>query len=331
VSRHRLVSAAVGLLVGATALVISFFHLSLHRPFLTPRVALVDLASALHSARPSLFALFLLLNSSTLLLRGLQLSAIARRPDGTRPTLAASSRAVAVGILAHNLLPARLGEAARALVLARDGGVPLGGGVGALLVGRVFDLVALLLVACALPFALALDAARTPALHAVAGFGTGLAAALAALLAALHLGRHKIPQLFEKSAPRLSRTLRDFTGGLASLAEPRRLAPAALSSLAVPLLLAAANHAALAALAIDAPAGTAFALTGILTVGVAIPAAPSSLGTYHALVLLTLTTLGVPPAPALAWALATHLSTTLAGCLLGTAALGTTRFAIPKP
>src|SRR5579871_4627449 len=159
---RRFAVAVAGLAVGALAFVLTFFRVSTQAPHLAPRVPWSALVEALSSLRPGFMLLFAAVNLTSLPLRALQLQAIARRADGSAPPFAPCFRAVAVGVLTHMLLPARLGEAARALVLTRDGGVSLPRSASALLVGRAFDLLAILVMSCALPSLLALRAASLP-------------------------------------------------------------------------------------------------------------------------------------------------------------------------
>ena len=115
------------------------------------KVHWLDVRSALIAARWAWLIAFALLNASTMVTRALQLMALARRENGERPAFGACYRAVTVGMLAQTILPARLGEAARVVAIVKDGDVPAPHAVGAIALGRVLDLVALLSTTCAPP------------------------------------------------------------------------------------------------------------------------------------------------------------------------------------
>ncbi len=310
--------------MGALAFSLTFFRLHWRAPHLEPRVPWSELAAALSSVRAGWLLAFVVVNLTSLPLRSLQLMAIARRGDGTAPRFAPCFRAVSVGVLTHMLLPARLGEATRALVLVRDGGVSLARSASALLVGRVFDLVAILVMSCALPLAARLPAAALPSLRAVTLGGSAIAAALLVLIAAVARWRRR-ERLPGVPATRIGRFALEFADGLSTVGDRRRLAVAIPSSLLVVVALAAALALAMRATGVAAPAGAALVLTGLFLVGVAVPGAPSSLGTYHAVVVFALAALGVPTPAALAFALVTHAAGTLANILVGVFAFATLR------
>jgi uncharacterized membrane protein YbhN (UPF0104 family) len=323
---RRVAIGAAGVLLGALALAFTFVRFGWQGgPTAALRFSGADLGSALARTDGWWLVAALAANGASIPLRGVQLQALARRADGSAPRLWPCVRAVAVGVLAHHLLPARLGEAARAIVLTRDGAIALPRSAAALLVGRALDLLALLAVSALLPIALGLEASRLPLVHALVRTGALIALLLALVIAALGLGRAPVARAFGRLSPAVGRFAGELGDGLAALSEPKRVAVALAASLAVPLALAASHALALRALAIDAPPGTALCLTGVTLLGVAIPSAPSSAGVYHALVLLTLGALGVPPAAAVAFALVTHAGTSALNIAIGALALGRAR------
>lgn len=328
---RRVLIGAAGVAIGALALGLTFARVGwAGGPTIALRFSLAELRGALARTDGAWLAAALAANAASIPLRGLQLQALARRADGSAPRYGPCARAVAVGLLAHHLLPARLGEAARALVLTREGSISLPRSAAALLCGRALDLLALLAVSALVPLALALPAAHLPALAATLRAGAVLAAVLALVIAGLWLGRGPVSRRLAGLSPAAGRFAAELGDGMASLAAPRRIAVAALASVAVPLALAASSALALRALAIDAPPGTALVLTGVTLLGVAIPSAPSSAGVYHALALLVLGALGVPAAAAVAFALVLHAGTSLVNVAIGALALGRARL-LPEP
>jgi uncharacterized membrane protein YbhN (UPF0104 family) len=230
-----------------------------------------------------------------------------RRRPGPAPRLYGCYQAVAVGMMAQNVLPARLSEAARVLAFLRAEDVGAAEVTGAVVFGRVLDLVALLLVTCLPSIALGLAAARRHALHVGAAVGTGVAVALVAALVVFYRRRAQVTAWAGRVRPWLGRLTQGLAAGLSALGDRRRLAAAGGSSLAIPLAVAATYGSALYAFGLGGlPTGTTLVLVAAVLFAIAIPAAPSSVGVFHAVTTWTLIALGAPPAKAAAFALTTH-------------------------
>lgn len=307
--RGRLLAmAAIGVGVSGLGLLLAFWHVHLAGGLrVEPRVRWHDLVRALGGVRAPWLALFALGNVSTLWLRGLQLRALVRRRDGTTPRRYACYQAVAVGMMAQNVLPARLSEAARVLALLRAEDVAAAEATGAVVFGRVLDLAALLAVTCLPSIALGLAVARARAIRVGAAVGAGVALGLVAALAAFYRRRAQVAARAARLRPWLGRLAEGLAAGLSALGSRRRLAAAALTSLAVPLVVAATYGSALYAFGLGGlPAGTALVLVAAILFAIAIPAAPSSVGVFHAVTTWTLVGLGAPAAQAAAFALTTH-------------------------
>src|SRR6478672_5120187 len=167
----RALVTAVGMVVSAVALVLAFARVELDGGLhLEPRFHLADLKAALAAARLGWLAGFALLNVASVLPRSWQLRTLARRRDGTAPSFVAAYHACAIAMLAQNVLPARLGEAARVVALGRADDVAPANAAAAVVFGRVLDLISLILVVC-VP-SLLLDVASTRSLRGVATGGT---------------------------------------------------------------------------------------------------------------------------------------------------------------
>jgi uncharacterized membrane protein YbhN (UPF0104 family) len=255
-----------------------------------------------------------LLNLSTLGLRAVQLRAAAKRPDGTPPSLRSCYHAVAVGHLAHTLLPARLGEGARVLALCRAEPIPASSALGAVALGRVCDLYALLAVTCGVPLLFGLPAARLLGLQGPLGVALGLAAALLALLYGLRRVRTRA---VARLGPRIGGMFNSFVDGLSALDSRRRLFALISSSLLIPAFVSLSYRAAFAAFELSLPSGAALVLVATVFLAIAVPSAPSSLGVYHAAATFVLAAYGAAPARTAAFALCTHALGSIAFIALG--------------
>jgi uncharacterized protein (TIRG00374 family) len=315
----------LGVAVSALALVLAFWRIDLaHGLKLTPRARPAELASALVGVRGGWLLVFAAFNVSTLAIRAVQLRALVRRRDGSLPRLWACYQAVAVGMMAQNLLPARLSEAARVVALTHADAVGPAAATGAVVFGRVLDLLALLIITC-IPFALwprDLPVANAQAMRAIVIAGAIVAALLVALLIVFYRRRAWLVERAHRVRPWLAHAVGGFAEGLSAIGDRRRLALAALSSLAIPLTLALTYGSALRAFSLEClPAGTTLLLVAAVLCAIAVPSAPSSLGVYHAVTTWTLTSLGAPVAAAAAFALVTHAIGVVSFVSLGGVAL----------
>jgi uncharacterized protein (TIRG00374 family) len=295
-----------GILVSAVALVLAFGEVHLQGGFrITPRVHWADLRAALLSARWGWLALFTVFNVASLVPRAFQLRALARRRDGSEPRLSAAYHACALGLFAQNILPARLGEAARVVALSRADDVSPAAGAAAVLFGRVLDLIALIVVVC-VP-SLLLEVGASPRLRAVAIAGSVVGVVLIAGLALLYRKRDALVRRAHRIGPRVGHLVDEFTDGLSALGSRSRLLQAGVSSLAAPIVVALCYACALRAFDLGGlPTGSSLVLVATILLAIAVPSAPSSVGVYHAAVTWLLPRLGAPVAQAAAFAIVTH-------------------------
>jgi uncharacterized membrane protein YbhN (UPF0104 family) len=300
--------AFLGLLVSAAGFLLAFWHVQLRGGVhVTPRVHLADLRAALAAADVRWLLAFAVLNVSTLVLRAFQTQSLVRRRDGSEPRWYAAWQSVTVGMMMQNILPARLSEAARVVALVRADDVRASSVTGAFVLGRILDLVAMLLVTCVPSMALGLAAADTRAMHLFATIGSALATALVALLVLFYQRRAAVAEWAHGQRPWLGHLVEGFADGLSALGSRHRLVEASLSTLAIPIALAATYGCALHAFGLGGlPTGTTLVLVAAVLFAIAIPSAPSSVGVFHAVTTWTLTALGAVPARAAAFALVTH-------------------------
>lgn len=203
-------------------------------------------------------------------------------------------RATMIGFMANNLLPARVGEFARAYALSRMEPVPVVASFGSLVVERLFDglvVVAFLFLAMALPGFPAVDAvdgrsvgaAATTVLAIMAGFGLVLLIMVGwptrFVAAAEWVAERALPRSFRRP---VVDALRAFLTGLAALRDPRLVARAGLWSLGVWLTGALSFWLGFRAFGIEVPVSAALFLQSLIALAVALPAAPGFFGLWEA-------------------------------------------------
>ena len=237
-------------------------------------------------------------------------------------------RATAIGMMANNVLPARIGELVRAFVLTRETTIPFSASFASLVVDRVFDafIVILLMVLAMFDPAFptgSLVAGRPAASYALpAALGLG---AIALVLYAIVFFPDRLIRLYElfarRVAPRFEergRTmLRAFADGLSVIRHPLRFAVVFLWALAHWLVQALAFWIMMRALDIDAPFSAALFVQGLIVIGVALPSTPGFFGLFEAAAKAGLVLYGVSESLAVAWGLSYHILSLIPITLIG--------------
>ncbi|TVP76370.1 MAG: UPF0104 family protein [Gemmatimonadales bacterium] len=238
--------------------------------------------------------------------------------------------AVNIGFATNNLLPARVGEFARAWSIAKlEPRVPTSAALGSLVVERVLDAVAvftLLGVALLHP---SFPAEATVAGQPIATLVNTILVLLAVLLVALGL-LLAFPGLFLTLARRVGRFLPDraaqllvdalaaFLEGLEALRSPRLLGGALLWSFGFWGWNAVSFWLAMHAFGIQEGYITALFVQAIIALGVAVPSAPGFFGTFHAAAVVALVEVyGVGSGATLAFAFGYHLGGFIPVTLMG--------------
>lgn len=237
-------------------------------------------------------------------------------------------RALLIGFMANNLLPARVGEFARAWVLGRvEPRVSAGAAFGSLVVERVLDglvLGAFLAGATLLPgFPQgALGDGFTTLLRAA----MGLLAVLVGGTTVLLLFPRFVLRVAEGGARLLPRSvgrpvvdaLHAFLASLEVVRSPGLMLQAGLWSVAFWLWHGVSFYLAMLAFGIDLGFVAAVFTEAVVGFGVALPAAPGFFGTFHVSAQFALETVyGAPSAETLAFAYAYHLGGFIPVTLLG--------------
>jgi len=227
--------------------------------------------------------------------------------------------AVNIGFMANNLLPARVGEFARAYALARVEPIRMSAAIGSLVIERVFDAIVLLGILVAVmaspgfPDTSGLEGGPLgTAVNAIVIAVPVLIAILVGLIlfpaAVVRLGeriaRWLLPERFERP---VVNALESFLRSLAVLRSPRLLALGFVWSVGFWLWHGLSFWLGLLAFDIHAGPLAAYFTEAVVGFVVAAPATPGFFGTFHFGAGTALSVFGVPDAQALAFAYGYHL------------------------
>lgn len=221
---------------------------------------------------------------------------------------------VMVGYMMNNLVP-RAGELVRPYTIAKLEGISASAAFGTIVVERIIDTVAFLLLVAIMPLVYSgplretfpwLDDARVIVSIVTLGMVAGL------LLLALKRSwadvvvRRVVHVLPDPLATKLADILRSFLDGFLFLRRPRHFALIMLQSVSVWLLYIAMMYVAFFAFSLSLDFKAAIVIQVISAIGVAVPT-PGGTGSYHVLASQALNKLfGVPAEVALSYATVTH-------------------------
>jgi uncharacterized protein (TIRG00374 family) len=292
-------------------------------------VSVADVWARVHEADPWLLAGAVLLATFSFVLRAIRWKVLLR-PSHPDSRFDSRFGATCIGFAVNNLLPARLGEFARAYALSRTEGLNIGASIASLVAERIFDglvLAFLLFVTISLPgFPLgegstALLVRRTANLGAIV-FGIAF---FVLWMAARH--SEKSVRLFERSVGRLlrpsfreraSRLVSGFLEGLGALHDTVTFVKALGWSVIVWLNLALSMWLGLLAFDITGPglSGAIF-LQCVIAFAVAAPSSPGFFGVFEAATRLGLGVYDVPATDMVSFATSYHILTFLPVTILG--------------
>jgi glycosyltransferase 2 family protein len=237
--------------------------------------------------------------------------------------------ATCVGFMANNLLPARVGEFARAYALSRLEPVRMTASFGSLVVERLFDIivvVASLLLAMTLPGFPAMNAAMPEVWRAAETVLAVFAAGFAVILIMVAWPERSV-RVFEALARRLLPhslrrkvidLLEGFLQGLTAIRQPVLVIRIAAWSAAVWGINALSFWIGFQAFGIHVPFSGALFLQAIIALAVSLPSVPGFFGIYEAAVRVGLVGVwGIATTPAIAFALGFHITTFLPVTLFG--------------
>jgi len=276
--------------------------------FALTRLNLSHVGHALINANPAWIALAVVLMALSLVLRSVSWYETLRAalPESVIHWFAVV-RATMIGVMTSAVLPGRLGEPMRVVVLSRRIDEPQRV-VLPVVAGTVFSQTLMNLVALAV-----LAVVTLSAVPLLGGHITGVIVALTLPLAItllviagprlLSLGRLSPSKRLQAAALLFERLLRDARRGLVVFARPRHGAPALAMQLLAWALQWLACYSVLVALNLQHEAGLSAAAAILLAVNVSavVPATPSNVGVFQAACLVVLAAYGVGAGVALAY------------------------------
>lgn len=237
--------------------------------------------------------------------------------------------ATCVGFMANNILPARLGEFARAYALSRTENLRIGACLASLVVERIFDgliLAFFLFVTMLLP-GFPIDGESGDFIRNVAAVGAIVFGAGFALLwgaarfpeRTLRLFEHSIGRLLSPHlSDRVISVLASFIAGLGALHRGPLFVRSVAWTVVVWLNLATSIWLGLLAFDIQVPGFTgAVFLQSMIAFAVAVPSSPGFFGLFEAASRLGLELWNVPPVEIVSFATSYHVLTFLPVTLIG--------------
>jgi phosphatidyl-myo-inositol alpha-mannosyltransferase len=296
--------------------------------FALSRLELQRAGHALVTATPGWIALALVLMSLAMVMRSISWHQTLRAalPDTPMP-LPPVVRALMIGVMASALVPGRIGEPSRVLVLSRR----LDGRTTRLLpvvAGTVFSQTLINLLALAILLVVSFTSVPLPSGHAAA-IATALALPLAAcalVLAGprlLALGRRSRWPRVARAANTISRLLQLARQGLVVFARPRYGSTAIAFQLLAWALQWLACYMVILALGLESQAGIVAAAAILLAVNLSaiLPATPSNVGVFQAACLVVLAAYGVGAGQSLAYGIILQAVEVVTALILGVPAL----------
>ena len=213
-----------------------------------------------------------------------------------------------IGYLANNILPARLGELVRSHYLGDREGISRASALGTVVVERVVDLVAVVVIATVALLILSV--------RGVVGNAVLVGAAVTGLfliVLAIGIVAHRLPGLdrirtFVEGYPRVRDLARSLQDGLSVAARPRTVGEAIVASGASWTMAILAYAAIGQAIGIQLSMGQAALIASGVALVSAVPAGPSNLGTFELAAQELGKAVGIEQSSALALGVLVHLT-----------------------
>jgi uncharacterized protein (TIRG00374 family) len=324
-SRGRAWQILAGVVVSAALLFISLRGLHLR-----------EVWDHVLATRPGPLVACVVMATSTFVLRIFRWQVLLRAEDGRRLPATSLWHAIAMGFMANNILPLRVGEVVRTYAASQLTGTRFTAVLASIGVERLFDAITVI----ALLFVGLVTTSLPPA--AMAGFNVGRLVTAASLIAALgliaaglvlafpllaeRLVRALIPS--ERFANRLIGMIEGVRLGLGVLRSPARVLAVVAWSFAVWGMSVLSFYTAFAAFGIPVDLAGALVMQGIIMFGIALPSTPGYVGAFELSIIAVLALHGVDKGLAAAYALTYHVTTFIPITLLGAWSVARTNLAL---
>lgn len=285
-----------------------------------------EVGRAVQEARLAPIVLGVILATSTFVVRIFRWQLLLRGDAGERLPALPLWHAIAMGFMANNTLPLRMGEVLRTFAVHHLAGVRFTAALASIAVERLFDaitVIALLgagLLFAGLPSGSAVGGVpigrlmTAVGLVALAGFVTaGLVVAFP--LRAERVARRLIPA--PRLATRVVGLIEGIRQGLLVLTSPARIFGVALWSLVLWGLSALSFHVMFGAFGIAVDFPGALIMQGLIMFGIAVPSTPGYVGVFEAPIIAVLALYEVDRTLAATYAITYHVATFLPITLLG--------------
>ncbi|MCL4466626.1 MAG: flippase-like domain-containing protein [Chloroflexi bacterium] len=217
-----------------------------------------------------------------------------------------------IGYVINSVLPARLGDPARAVLVGEMGGAPTAQALATVVIERLLDVLTLLVFLVALmPFI------GMPDWLWRSAFVVGLAA-VGGFVGLLLIGRRRdrlVPALTRLLRPlpvlgsgAIAKQLDHLLSGMDAFGSPGNSAMIAFYCLVIWVLSVSQNYFVQLGFALPVPATAAVLVCIVNVLGMLIPSSPGYIGVFHYLTVLTLGLFAVDPSVALSYAIVLHLT-----------------------
>lgn len=282
----------------------------------------------LHLREARLFPIIvgIVMATLTFVLRIFRWQLLLRAEDGSRLPPGPLWHAIAMGFMANNVLPLRIGEVVRTFAATRLAGVRFTAALSSIAVERMFDaltvgfFLGLGLLLAGLPADAEVGGVHMGRLATLVGVaavaGLALAGAVVAFPRAAEATVRKVVP-FKGLADRLVTIIEGIRQGLSALQSPVRILGVILWSLAIWGLSALSFYVMFAAFGIEVSFAGALLMQSLIMFGIAVPSTPGYVGVFEAPIIAVLGLYHVDASLAATYAFSYHITTFIPITLLG--------------
>lgn len=239
-------------------------------------------------------------------------------PPGAHPSHLFS--AVMIGYMANNVLPLRAGELVRGYVAAKRGRQRFWTAIATLVVERVLDALAVVVILAGLVMVISVPFKLKAAALAFLSLDLAAMGVLGTVALAPARCRNVVTRLFARwpnVEAKLLGILETFTLGLQGIRTGSHLFPILVGSVGLWVTYALVTWAALVAAHFQLPLAAAWTVLAFVGLGVSLPSAPGFIGVFQAATVLALALFGVPRSEALSFSFLFHASQFIPITLIG--------------